>query len=61
MTAPQRVAATESRLVSLEGCSLSDLRCDQSPELAEAVRLVLRQVERPRTNLGGSGPPGRAD
>ncbi|MFD0517006.1 hypothetical protein [Paractinoplanes durhamensis] len=48
-------------MVALKGYSLSDLRTDRSPELAEAVRLVLRQVGRPRVNLGGSGPPGRAD
>ncbi|HEX5204656.1 MAG TPA: hypothetical protein VFW27_32430 [Actinoplanes sp.] len=46
---------------TLTGHSLADLRADRSPELTEAIRLVLRQVERPRVNLGGSGPPGRAD
>jgi hypothetical protein len=48
-------------MILLAGYSLRDLRADQSRELADAVRLVLRQVERPRVNLGGSGPPGRAD
>ncbi|MDR6322415.1 hypothetical protein [Actinoplanes couchii] len=48
-------------MVSLAGYSLSDLRSDQSRELADAVRQVLGQVSRPRANLGGSGPPGRAD
>jgi hypothetical protein len=53
--------AAETEMVSLTGYSLSDLRADRSLELAEAVRLVLRQVSRPRVNLGGSAPPGRAD
>lgn len=48
-------------MVSLAGYSLGDLRTDRSHELAEAVQVVLRQVERPRANLGGQGPPGRAD
>jgi hypothetical protein len=56
-----RGEATETEMVSLTGFSLRDLRADRSPELVEAVRLVLRQVERPRVNLGGNGPPGRAD
>lgn len=30
-------------------------------DLAEEVAAVLKQVERPRVNLGGSAPPGRAD
>lgn len=59
MTALPR--ATETELVSLAGYSLHDLREDRSPEMAGAVSSVLKQVERPRTNLGGSGPPGRAD
>ena len=48
-------------MISLDGYSLGDLRTDRSRELAEAVQVVLRQVARPRANLGGSGPPGRAD
>ncbi len=50
-----------TELISLAGYSLGDLRTDRSRELAEATRVVLRQVARPRANLGGSGPPGRAD
>ncbi|MFI5894686.1 hypothetical protein ACIA5D_31755 [Actinoplanes sp. NPDC051513] len=56
-----QVDAVHAQQVSLSGHSLSDVRSDQSRELAQAVRLLLRQVERPRVNLGGSGPPGRAD
>ncbi len=61
MFTPKRTAATDTELVDLAGYSLSDLRTDRSRELAEAVRIVLAQVERPRANLGGAGPPGRAD
>ncbi|MFI5894690.1 hypothetical protein ACIA5D_31775 [Actinoplanes sp. NPDC051513] len=60
MSAVSRDAA-ETEMISLEGYSLSDLRVDRSPELTQAVRRVLSQVERPRVNLGGNGPPGRAD
>lgn len=56
-------SATEAQteMLSLDGYSLGDLRNDQSRELAEAVQVVLRQVARPRANLGGGSPPGRAD
>lgn len=54
-------ADTQTEMISLDGYSLGDLRNDRSQELAEAVQVVLRQVARPRANLGGSGPPGRAD
>lgn len=30
-------------------------------DLSEEIAVVLKQVERPRVNLGGNGPPGRAD
>ena len=61
MITQHRAAEMPTELISLDGYSLGDLRTDQSRELAEAVRVVLRQVARPRANLGGSGPPGRAD
>jgi hypothetical protein len=61
MITQHRIADMPTELISLDGYSLGDLRTDQSRELAEAVRVVLRQVARPRANLGGSGPPGRAD
>jgi hypothetical protein len=61
MITPDGSAATETELLALTGVSLRTLRADQSRELAAAVALVLQQVSRPRANLGGSGPPGRAD
>jgi hypothetical protein len=54
-------AVAETELISLDGYTLGELRADQSQNLAEAVRVVLHQVERPRANLGGGSPPGRAD
>ena len=42
----------------LTGTTLSELR---RLDLAEEIAQVLKQVERPRVNLGGNGPPGRAD
>jgi hypothetical protein len=54
----------ETDLPDLTGMSLEalgELRLEQSAELAAAVEAVLHQVERPRANMGGSGPPGRAD
>ena len=50
-----------TQLLDLGDCSLSELRTRQGKDLSEAVQLVLRQVERPRANIGSSGPPGRAD
>lgn len=43
----------------LTGMSLRDLW--KSKDLDEQVAVVLAQVEKPRANLGGGGPPGRAD
>jgi hypothetical protein len=59
MTRAQGDLTTE--LLDLSDCSLRELRMCQGKDLSEAVQLVLHQVERPRANLGSSGPPGRAD
>jgi hypothetical protein len=59
MTRAQSDLTTD--LLDFSNCSLSDLRKRQGKDISEAVELVLRQVERPRANLGSSGPPGRAD
>lgn len=44
---------------------LTDVPLERLAEMGEALapytEAVLKQVERPRVNLGGSGPPGRAD
>lgn len=50
-----------TELVDLSGVPLSRLRAVGTGELTAQVQRVLRQVERPRANLGSSGPPGRAD
>jgi hypothetical protein len=59
MTRAQVDLTTE--LLDLTEYRLSELRIRPGKDLVEAVQLVLRQVERPRANLGSSGPPGRAD
>jgi FXSXX-COOH protein len=51
----------ETELIDLTDCSLDELRTLDDDDLQFAVQRVLRQVEKPRTNLGSSGPPGRAD
>jgi len=58
---PLRGEVVETDMLDLVGYSLSDLRACRGRDVDNAVRLVLRQVERPRANLGSSGPPGRAD
>jgi hypothetical protein len=61
MITQHSAAEMQTELISLDGYSLGDLRTDQSRELADAMGRVLHEVTRPRANLGGSGPPGRAD
>lgn len=61
MITQHRSGSIQTELVSLAGYLLGDLRTDSSQALADAVQSVLLQVERPRANLGGGGPPGRAD
>lgn len=51
----------ETLLPNLSGSSLHDLCLTTDPDVLAAVDAVLQQVERPRINLGSSGPPGRAD
>jgi hypothetical protein len=45
-------------LPDLSGVTLAELR---RLDLARDQVQVVAQVQRPRVNLGGSGPPGRAD
>jgi hypothetical protein len=54
-------ADVETDLIDLSEVSLSTLnQCDHAT-LAESVEHLLTQVDRPRSNLGGAGPPGRVD
>jgi hypothetical protein len=50
----------ETDLVDLRDMTLEQIR-SKDVETQKAVEELLRQVERPRINLGVSGPPGRAD
>lgn len=51
-------AEVETDLVDLSQLSLAALyHCDRAA-LADSVDTLLKQVDRPRANLGGSGPPG---
>lgn len=47
-------------LADLGDVSFDELRM-RPDELEPFQEIVGAQVERPRVNLGGSGPPGRAD
>jgi hypothetical protein len=51
----------ETELVDLTAISLSQLQACEESVLEPSLRRMLAQIDRPRTNLGGSGPPGRAD
>jgi len=46
-------------MVDLSQMNLRDLRGFKPPE--EMLAAISKQVERPRVNLGGDGPPGRVD
>jgi hypothetical protein len=48
-------------LVDLRQITLDELRTAASAQLATSTERILAQIERPRVNLGGAGPPGRAD
>lgn len=53
-------AEIDTNLVDLSGASLEQLQ-RHFAELRGPVEDLLRQVERPRYNIGSSNPPGRAD
>lgn len=54
-------ADVETDLIDLSEVSLRALhQCDRDA-LADSVQRLLSQVDRPRSNLGGSAPPGRVD
>lgn len=49
-------------LADVADMALSELFSDDmNGELASSVEAILEQVAKPRANLGGAGPPGRAD
>jgi hypothetical protein len=51
----------ETQLVDLSDISLMTLRSVDADAVAPSLRRLLEQVESPRANAGGSGPPGRVD
>ena len=51
----------ETQLADLSGLTVDEVKGLRRDQLALALEATLRQVERPRVNLGGSTPPGRAD
>lgn len=51
----------ETQLADLTGLTVEEVRAIRRDRLAPFMESTLRQVERPRANLGGSSPPGRAD
>ncbi|WP_157436753.1 hypothetical protein [Actinospica robiniae] len=50
----------ESELADLSDLTVEQVRDVKDGPLASILEMTLRQVDRPRTNLG-SGPPGRVD
>jgi hypothetical protein len=58
---PENVAGIATSSIDLSGVSLGDLQSKDADALAPFVKIVKAQVEQPRTNFGGSGPPGRRD
>jgi len=50
-----------TELLDVSELSLGDLFALEHDDLTITVETVLKQVARPRANLGGAGPPGRAD
>lgn len=57
----RRPGELETELLELGDCSLSELLAIRDDDIIDQVEIILRQIVRPRANLGGAGPPGRAD
>jgi hypothetical protein len=51
----------ETMLIDLEDVPLSAVAACDTDAWSGSVSMVLAQVDRPRKNIGGSGPPGRVD
>lgn len=56
----RRPGEIRTSLVDLTNASIEDLRHCDGGLIEPSLRRLLRQIERPRVNLG-SGPPGRVD
>lgn len=54
-------AARDVQMVHVYHVPLGELMKVSSAELDTTIAAVREQVARPRKNLGGTGPPGRAD
>jgi len=66
MAHQERQSADDPADVETELIDLSDQTLDEALDmngrnLTPDLTRTLQQVSRPRANLGGSGPPGRAD
>jgi hypothetical protein len=57
----QSQADIETHLVDLQDMPLDALRNCDPKQFSPYLERLLRQVTRPRYNLGGAGPPGRVD
>lgn len=57
----QSPAGVETELVDLSALPISALREFEAAELEPSMRRVRAQIERPRANIGNTGPPGRVD
>jgi len=51
----------ETELIDLTGISIANLRGLDSKLLDVSKERIMKQIEKPRANLGGAGPPGRSD
>jgi len=51
----------DTELVDASDIMLKDLLILEDPNLEKVSQIVINQVIKTRYNLGGSGPPGRAD
>jgi hypothetical protein len=54
-------ATLDTEVLDLTDVSMNDLRHLSVPGWDHAADRLIRQAQRPRTNFGGTGPPGRAD
>jgi hypothetical protein len=54
-------AHLDTEVLDLADVSLEDLRHLSAPGWQRSADRLTQQAQRPRTNFGGTGPPGRAD